>query len=159
MLYDWGTISKASPRKLTRDPELAAYLLTPGFTRGYHQHVLGVSNATVWTYTRWARDLAAQYPMIHSMVADNAGSVTREDAILMAQRRGRCHLPFWSRLAICECLMEGDAKSVADLFRCSIRTLDNIRRGGCLAYDPLGGARLLTGAQDHPPASRGHREG
>ena len=148
MLFHWDTLTEAQPRKLERDPQLAAYLLTPGFSRSYHQHVLRTSNATIWKYMAWARELARRDPKIDEMVSANVGSITRDDAIQMAQRRGPCQLPFWSRLAVCECLLDTDAGRVAVIFGCSKRTLVNIRVGRCVSYDPITGARITTAAQN-----------
>ena len=156
MLYDWGTLSDAAPRSLRRDNELAAYLLTPGFSRAYHQRALGVSNATIWKYMKWALELARHEPRIRLLLAANISSITREDGLLMAQRRGQSQLPFWSRLAIFEFLkIHEDAALVAKIFRCSRRTVHNVRLGRCTGYDPLTGVRQLSLTQARPPASRG----
>src|SRR5574338_674451 len=153
MLYDWGTLSNAGPKKLAREAELAAYLRTPGFARAYHQQMLGVSNATVWKYMRWAREFAGQEPRIDDMAAANVGSITREDAVRMAQRRGPCHLPFWSRLAMCELVQEiGDVRRVALMLKCSPRTVEYARAGRCFAFDLLTGERRLSSSQAAPPA-------
>ncbi len=153
MLYDWGTLTRSSPRRLERARELAAYVLTPGFSRAYYQQTLGVSNATVWKYTRWAKELLAQDPSIAAMVAANTGSITREDALRMAQRRGNCQLPFWSRLAICELANETrDVHRVAAMFRCSPRTIEYVRSGRCVSYDILTGERRISSSQAAPPA-------
>lgn len=156
MLHDWGTLSDAGPPPLVRAPDLAIYLLTPGFTSAYHQRVLGVSNATLWKYTQWARELARQDLGIERRVAENVGSITRDDGLLMAQRRGTARLPFWSRLAICELLhIDGDVGKVAEMFRCSKRTVQNVRAGRFAGYDPLTGVRQVSSSQVRPPASRG----
>jgi hypothetical protein len=154
MLYDWGTLSDAGPRPLTQDVELAAYLLTPGLSRACFQRALGVSNATIWKYMDWARELARDDPRIGQLIAANVSSITREDGLLMAQRRGACQLPFWSRLAIFEFLQIYDAARVANIFRCSRRTVHNVRAGRCTGYDPLTGVRQLSVTQTRPPASR-----
>lgn len=156
MLYDWGTLSEAGPRSLMRDDELAAYLLTPGFTRAYHQRALCVSNATIWKYMAWAHALARDDPRIGQLVADNVNSISREDGLAIAQRRGPCQLPFWSRLAILEFLqIYEDAAKVARAFKCSARTVHNIRAGRSTCYDPLTGVRQISSSQVRPPASRG----
>jgi hypothetical protein len=136
-----------------RAPDLAVYLLTPGFGTAYHQQVLGVSNATLWKYTQWARELARQDPALSEGVADNVASITCDDGLLMAQRRGTAHLPFWSRLAICEYLQVlDDAAKIARMFRCSKRTLYNVRTGQSLNYDLLTGVRRPNSTQLRPPA-------
>jgi len=156
MLYDWGTLSEAGPRLLTRDNELAAYLLTPGFSRAYHQRALGVSNATIWKYMGWAQELARHDPRIGQLLAANVSSITRADGLLMAQRRGPCQLPFWSRLAILEFLqIHANAAQVAKIFECSSRTVHNVRAGRCTAYGPLTGVRQLSITQIRPPARQG----
>lgn len=155
MLYDWGTLSDAEPRTLRHDNQLAAYLLTPGLSRAYHQQALGVSNATIWKYMNWANKLARDDPGIGELLAANVSSITREDGLIMAQRRGSSRLPFWSRLAILEFLqIYEDVALVAKAFRCSSRTVHNVRAGRCRGYDPLTGARQLSVAQARPPASR-----
>jgi hypothetical protein len=152
MLYDWGTLSDTGPRPLERDDELAVYLLTQGFSRAYHQQALGASNATLWKYMRWAQELGRRNPEIAELVAANTCSISREDGLLMAQRRGASHLPFWSRLAICEFLqIRSDVGKVAEMFRCSKRTVHNVRAGRCTSYDLLSGCRQLSSTQAHPP--------
>lgn len=153
MLYDWGTLSDHGPRSLKQDKGLAVNLLTPGFSQAYHQRALGVSNATLWKYMQWARELVCQDRTIAKGVAENVSSINRDDGLLMARRRGSSHLPFWSRLAIAEALyIYKDAGSVADLFKCSVRTVHNVRAGRCISYDLLSGHRVTSSTQTRPPA-------
>jgi hypothetical protein len=153
MDYDWGTLSDDQPRKLAFEPELAAYLLTPGFSRSYQQHALGVSNATMWKYATWAREAADRNSLIGDMVNANIGSITREHAIQMAQRRGHCQLPFWSKLAICELLEEGtDPGRVALIFGCSARSVYYARTRPSVAFNFLNGTRQISSSQMAPPA-------
>lgn len=155
MLCDWGTLSDAGPRPLIRDEALAVYLLTPGFSRTYHQHALAVSNATLWKYMQWAQLLGRHDARIGQRVAANLGSITADDGLLMARRRGRAQLPFWARLAICESMqIHKSATAVAGMFGCSKRTIYNVQRGSCLTYHPLTGDRQLTPTQAAPPAAR-----
>jgi hypothetical protein len=155
MLYDWQTLSGTGPRRLNADIELAIYLLTPGFSRAYHQEALKTSNATLWKYMRWAVDLAQHNPGIGGQVMANLASITAQDGLLMAQRRGRAQLPYWSRLAICEYLeIHRSATAVAKMFGCSARTIYNVQRGACLAYHRLTGDRQLSASQTAPPAAR-----
>jgi hypothetical protein len=153
MLYDWGTLSDTGPYKLSREPELAAYLLTPGFTCGYHQQALRASNATIWNYTSWARAHAECNPLVEKMIAANLASITPEDGVRMAQRRGKSHLPFWSRLAICERLQTDSVAKVAARFNCSRRTVENVRAGRCVSFHPLTGCRQPSRSQRTPPAA------
>jgi hypothetical protein len=153
MLYDWGTLRDVGPKKVARDLDLAAYLLTPGFSRSYHKQALRVSNATVWKYTAWARELAARDPRIFDMVAANVASISRDDAVLMAVLRGRCQLPFWSKLAICELLNERlEPREVANIFNCSPRTIQYARSQPSIAYNFLTADRQLSSSQLSPPA-------
>ena len=153
MIYDWGTLSEAGTWRIARAPEFAAYLLTPGFSRSYHQHVLGVSNATMWKYSAWAKEAASQDPQINDMVDANIASITREHAIHMAQRRGHCQLPFWSKLAICEMLEEGtDPSRLALIFGCSTRSVHYARTRPSLAFNFLNGTRQISSSQLAPPA-------
>ena len=158
MLYDWGTLSDAGPRRLIRDGDLAAFLLTPGCSRAYLQQALAVSNATLWNYMRWAQELALRDPGIDRRVADNLESITARDGLIMAQRRGRAQLPYWSRLAISEYLeIHRSATYVAKIFGCSTRTIYNVQRGSCLAYHPLSGDRQLSVTQAEPPVTRNRK--
>jgi hypothetical protein len=153
MLYDWGTLSDYLPRKLALEPELAAYLLTPGFARSYQQHALRVSNATIWKYVTWAREFADRDSRINVMIDANVSSINREHAIQMAQRRGPCQLPFWSKLAFCEMLGEGeDPSRLALLFRCCIRTVHYARARPTVAFNLLNGTRHISSSQLAPPA-------
>lgn len=127
------------------------YLLTPGFTLGYHQHVLGISSVTLARHITIAKAEQAIDPTIHADVQTNIGSITAEDGLAMARRRGAAHLPFWSRLAICEYLERlGTANKVAKLFGCSPATVTNMRRPGAGAFDFLSVSRRLTPQQQHP---------
>jgi hypothetical protein len=152
MLYDWGTLSDTGPYRLSRELELAAYLLTPGFTCGYHQQTLGASNATIWNYTAWARRHAKCSPRIEEMIAANLASITLDDGVRMARRRGNSHLPFWSRLAICDRLQSESVAKVAAAFNCSRRTVENVRAGRCVSFHPLTGCRQRSRSQRTPPA-------
>jgi hypothetical protein len=153
MLYDWGTLSDDHPRKLALEPELAIYLLTPGLARSYQRQALGVSNATIWKYATWAHELADSDPRIADMIDANISSITREHAIQMARRRESCQLPFWSKLAICEMLGEGEEPSrLAMLFRCCIRTVHYARSRPTIAFNLLNGTRQISSSQLAPPA-------
>lgn len=155
MLYDWGTLSETGPRPLARHEELAVYLLSHGFSRAYHEQVLRTSNATLWKYRGWAERLARDDPGIGERVMANLDSVTAQDGLRMAQRRGRAQLPYWSRLAICEYLeIHRSATAIAKMFGCSTRTIYNVQRGPCLAYHPLTGDRQPSASQSAPPATR-----
>jgi hypothetical protein len=153
MLYDWGTLFEDHPRKPAFEPEFAAYLLTPGFSRSYQQRALRVSNATLWKYACWANDVADRNPLLASMVNQNVSAITREHAIHMAQRRGHCQLPFWSKLAICEMLEEGtDPSRLALIFGCSTRSVHYARTRPSLAFNLLNGTRQISSSQLAPPA-------
>ena len=152
MLFDWGTLSNAGPRRPTRDRELAIYLLTPGFSYAYHQQVLGLSDITVGKYGAWADELARSDPNVGLDVAANAASITSEDGLLMAQRRGASHLVFWSRLAICDAIQRmRSTTDVARIFNCSRRTVQNVIAGRSCAYEALSGRRCPTSTQMLPP--------
>ena len=157
MLFHAGTLddpnSDANTRRhliLTR--ELAIYMLTPGFSRAYHQHALGVSDTTVAKYVRLCRQFAASDPTIRHSISENLASITPEDGLRIAQRRGAAHLPWWSRLAIAEFQQRlGNNREVAALFNCSPRTVHLILTTCPIAYDPLSGERRLSKTQASPP--------
>jgi hypothetical protein len=129
-------------------------LLTPGFSRAYHQHVLGVSDTTVAKYINWSRCLVEGDPSIMDDVAANAASITAQDGLTMAQKRGRGHLPWWSRLAIAEAVGRGhDTSEVARRFRCSCRTVQIVLKSSAIAYDLFTGERRLSNTQMRPPGS------
>lgn len=156
MLFHAGTLDDAlAPRPGTRhlrSRDLAIYLLTPGFSTAYHAHVLGVSSTTLNKHLAWSRALALADPTSGESIVANAASITAEDGLKMAQRRGATHLPWWSRLAIAEfaARLEGTCK-VAQLFCCSRRTVQQVLTGGALSYDPLTGVRRLSPTQSSPP--------
>lgn len=156
MLYHAGTLDNdfapTRGRRHRRTHDLAVYLLTPGFTTAYHGHVLGVSRTTINKHLAWSRALAAQDPTVFEDVERNVTSITPADGINMAQRRGTTHLPWWSRLAIADYSARMRSTSeVAALFRCSQRTVQQVRRCGCLAYDLFTGARRPSSTQLSPP--------
>lgn len=158
MLYDWETLSDTGPRKLVRDRDLAVFLLTPGFSNAYLGQALAVSNATLWKYVKWARDLALTDPMIAKRLSDNLASISAEDGWKMASRRGKAHLPYWSRLAISHYLeAHRSATYVAKMFGCSTRTIYNVQRGNSRAYNALTCERQLSVTQAQPSLTRTRR--
>lgn len=139
-------------RRLNLTRELAIYLLTPGFSRAYHQHALGVCDTTIAKYMRRSQEFALRDSTILASVSDNAASITAEDGLKMAQRRGRTHLPWWSRLAIAEFAHRlGGTSQVASMFRCSRRTVQLVMKTWPTSYDPLSGERQLSRTQACPP--------
>lgn len=151
MLYHFNTLCGGSKR-LCQDPELAIYLLTPGFTRGYHKNVFKVSDTTITKYLAWSRELAIADPLIADLVSDNAASITAEDSLKMARMRGRAQLTWWSRLAIAEFAYRlGDTGEAARLFSCSRRTVQLVLKGWQTGYDPISGERRLSRTQASPP--------
>lgn len=164
MLFHYGTLDEirtgARRRRLKPSRDLAVYLLTPGFSRAYHQRALGVSDTTIAKYVEWSRDLAAGDPTIFDRVSDNAASITAEDGLKMAQRRGAAHLPWWSRLAIAEFVQRlGSTSEVASLFHCSRRTVQLALKNSPASYEPLSGERRLSQTQASPPGKWSSRRG
>ena len=157
MLFHFGTLDDENTdpcrrRRLARSRDLAVYLLTPGFSRAYHQHALGVSDTTIAKCIRWSRELALSDPTILDSVNENVASITPEDGLKMAQRRVRAHLPWWSRLAIAEFRHRlGSTAEVASLFKCSRRAVQLVLKVWPIAYDPLSGERRLSRTQASPP--------
>lgn len=156
MLYHLDTLNEKSVTRLQRrllpTPSLAIYLQTPGFSRSYHQQVLGVSDTTVAKYIRWSRQLAEKDGDILDAALANAASITAEDGLRMAQRRRRAHMPWWSRLAIAEFVERlGDKTEVASLFCCSPRTVQLALKRSPIAYDLLTGERRPSRTQARPP--------
>lgn len=131
--------------------ELWIYLLTPGFTLGYHQRVLKVSDITLRRHRNDAEVAQCADPTIARSVYENVSSITPEDGLAMAQRRGTAHLPYWSRLAMCE--YRGrlpTAREVARLFRCSPTTVSNATTSTGGSFDIFSAARRLSPQQVHP---------
>ena len=153
MLHHFGTLDNDLPcRPLERCDELAVYFSTPGLSRAYHANVLGASDTTIAKYVDWSEARARTESLIFNLVQENASSITPEDGLKMAQRRGRAHLPWWSRLAIAEYAQSlGDTGEVARLFNCSRRTVQFALKRWPVAYDPLTGERRLSHTQASPP--------
>lgn len=162
MRYHFGTLDDDfeslgwSERKAKLCPDgfrpLWIYLLTPGFTFGYHQRVLGISNITLARHLAIAKQQQSIDPTLADAVYDNLSSITAEDGLIMALRRGTAHLPHWSRMAICEYLERlGAAYKVARLFECSATTVTNVVKLGLGSYDVLSAERRLASQQVHPP--------
>lgn len=147
---DAETLSRASRRLRSR--ELAIYLLTPGFTTAYHARVLDLSTTTIHKHLEWSRTLSLADPTIAEAVDANCASITPDDGLKMAQRRGSAHLPWWSRLAMADFAARLESTSqVAALFRCSRRTVQLARAQGALSYDMFTGERRLSATQISPP--------
>lgn len=155
MDFHAGTLD---PRVLSRSSRLAGtrefaiYLLTPGFSIAYHAHVLGVSTTTIHKHLAWSQAAASADQTIAEEAAENAASITPEDGLRMAQRRGSTHLPWWSRLAIADFAARLQSTSqVASLFGCSRRTVQLALTRGVLSYNVFTGERRLSGTQISPP--------
>lgn len=158
MDFHAGTLDDRVPtraRRNLRSRDLAIYLLTPGFTTAYRAHVLAVSTTTITKHVEWSRALAAADPTLAEDVVRNTASITPDDGLKMAQRRGSTHLPWWSRLAIADFAARGRSTSeVAGLFRCSRRTVHIALTRGALSFDCFTGARRLSSTQASPPGMR-----
>lgn len=156
MLHHLGTLDEQTAtrreRRLQPTRSRAIYFLTPGFSRSYHQQVLGVSSTTIATYMRWSRQLAEFDEEILDAARANAASITAEDGVRMAQRRRRAHMPWWSRLAIPDFVERlGSTTEVASLFHCSRRTVQLVLKANPIAYDLFTGERCLSRTQTRPP--------
>lgn len=152
MLYHYGTLDTEVPPRLQRERELAVYLLTPGFSQAYHRHALAVSDTTIAKYLAWSRQFATTDPSIAELVQQNAASITPDDGMQFAQKRGPAHLPWWSRLAIAEFRHRlNSTVEVARLFRCSRRTVQLALKTLPLSYDFLTGERRPSSSQISPP--------
>jgi hypothetical protein len=155
MIYHAGTLDHQIPSSAgrhRRTRELAIYLLTPGFSIAYHAHALGVSCTTIHKHLAWSRALAEADPTIFDDVRMNSASITPDDALRMAQRRGATHLPWWSRLAIAEYSTRLQSTGeVAAMFRCSRRTVQIVLTRGALSFNPFTGERQLSSTQASPP--------
>lgn len=137
--------------QLHSNRHLYIYLLTPGFTLSYHQHVLSVSDLTLRKYVRLAREALTADPTLRDDVLANVASITAADGLHMALQRGRCHLPHWSRLSICQAY--GDKQSlveVAKTFCCSLSAARSAVRLSGRAYDILSGKRVVSPSQALP---------
>ena len=156
MLFHFGILGDQNPdpikrKRVARSRDFAIYLLTPGFSRAFHQHGLGVSDTTIAKYFQWSQEFAIRDPTIWDNVRENAASITPEDGLKMALRRGRGHLPWWSRLAIAEFRYRlGSTGETASLFKCSRRTVQLVLKNWPIAYDPLSGERRLSRTQASP---------
>lgn len=161
MLYSFGTLDPAMRQSTARlkaiqcpadRRHLWIYLLTPGFTLGYHQHVLQTSDVTLNRHRAIALAEQRSDPSIGAEVFANIASISAEDGLAMALRRGTAHLPYWSRLAICEFRERlGSAVKVAELFRCSPATVTNAMTPGTGRFELFTGERRLCPQQQRPP--------
>ena len=155
MLYHLATLDHTPPTKFTplntHGRALWIYLLTRGFTLGYHQHVLRVADITLAKHLGRAQAAALSDPTIRADVLANANSITPADGLLMAQRRGTAHMPFWARLAIGEMRRNGvGVTEVADLFQCSRETVRKVLSRPSQAFHAFTGLRRLNSAQILP---------
>lgn len=156
MLFHAGTLDddldQNRKTRPARSRGLAVYLLTPGFTIAYHANVFRVSRTTINKLLTWSRAFAAQDVTIGQDVERNVGSITPDDGMRMAQRRGSAHMPWWARLALSQFAVgRQDTAEVAELFKCSRRTVQQVLRVGSLAFDPFTGARRPSPTQLCPP--------
>lgn len=132
-----------------------AYLLLPGFSVAFHAASLGRCVATIASYRLKANEAADRHPEIAKLTMQLLFAIRPEHGLMMAQRRGLSHLPYWSRLAVFEYRKRGATRAeLAAIFRCSRGTIANILGGNCAVYDHSSGARILTGVQLSPPGKR-----
>lgn len=129
-----------------------AYMLLPGFSVAYHAETLSRSRSMVSLSRKRASEAAQRNPALPLLVRDMVGALTPADGVQMARLRGRAHLPYWSRLAICEWRKSGvPRKRIAETFNCSLSTVGNVLAGGAGGYEAMSGLRRLTQAQLNPP--------
>ncbi len=123
-------------------------LLLPGLSTSFLQTVLRRSYNTVRKYKAQAREASVSDPAIMQGVHELMAGLSPSDGLAMALVRGRCQLPFWSRIAIAEYVKAGSTiSSVSAAFRCSSRTVSNIiHRSVFLNPD-----RVLAAQQLNPP--------
>ena len=80
-------------------------------------------------------------------------SMTVQDGLALAQLRGAGHLPALSRMAILDYRKRGaSGRTLANLFRCSLQTIQNVLRYRGKVYAPFSLTKLLTEPQRCPPA-------
>ena len=80
--------------------------------------------------------------------------MTAEAGLALAQRRGRSQLPWLSRVAIIDYRKQGATRrELAEAFRCSTSTIDNVICRPCFRYDMLSMQKRLTHSQHRPPAA------
>lgn len=127
-------------------------MLIPGLSASFFSATLDRSKSSVWSYRAEALRAAIADPSILGDVGELVAEIGPEDALAMAQSRGRAQLPTWSKMAICEFRKRGHSRSeIANAFRCSTNTVANVLQGKRAAYDLFTGARRLTPQQVNPP--------
>ena len=147
---DWRPL--APPKRREGAIAFHAYMLVPGLSVAFHAETLGRSRSMISLYRRRASEAAKQEPALSLLTREIVGTLTPADGMRMAQMRGSAHLPYWSRLAICEWCKRGIAREViAEHFRCSLSTVGNVLAGRGSGYEPLSGERVLTKPQRRPP--------
>lgn len=123
-------------------------MLLPGFTNAYHMHTLDRCQTSIAAYRAEALD---HEPELRAEVADQAARLSPEDGIVMAQMRGECWMPYWSRLAIVQFRKLGHSQvEIARAFQCSERTVFNIVNRSVYLFPD----RQKTIYQMHPPARK-----
>lgn len=129
-----------------------SFMLIPGLSGSFFSAALDRSKSSVWYYRAEALRAAKADPTIFDHVDQLVAEIRPEDALTMAQVRGRAQLPSWSKMAICEFRKRGHSRSeIAKAFRCSTSTVANVLQGKRVAYDLFTGARQLTPQQANPP--------
>ena len=128
-----------------------AYMLVPGLSVAFHAETLDRSRSMVSLYLQRASEAAKQNPAVSLLTREIVGTLTPADGMRMAQLRGPAHLPYWSRLAICEWRKRGVSRNhIAENFHCSLSTVGNVLAGAGGGYVAMSGVRRLTQAQLNP---------
>ena len=129
-----------------------SFMLIPGLSGSFFSAALNRSTSSVWSYRAEALKAAKADSTIFDDVDQIVAEIRPEDALAMAQVRGRAQLPSWSKMAICEFQKRGYARGeIASAFCCSKSTVANVLQGKRASYDLFSGARQLTAAQQDPP--------
>ncbi len=140
------------PRRGQCRRALHSFMLIPGLSCSFFSAALNRSKSSIWSYRADALRAAKADPTIFEDVDQIVAEIRPEDALTMAQVRGRAQLPSWSKMAICEFRQRGHSRSeIAAAFRCSTSTVANVLQGKRAAYDLFTGSRLLTLQQAKPP--------
>ena len=109
-------------------------------------YMLGITSRTVALRRERVVAGGAKPPALDMM--------TPEAGLALAQRRGRAQLPWLSRAAIADYRKQGATRhELAEAFRCSVSTIDNVICRPGFRYDMLSMQKRLTHSQHRPPAA------
>ena len=144
---NWS-VPHLSPRLTGTFQDFAEWLLLPGMSLSLQAHLLSRSVTFARKHRLRAEQMARCCPEIEKRVKRTVATLSPQDGLKMARLRGRCQLPFWSKLALANYRKQGEPLiRLSKAFLCSERCIQYV-----LSHTNFAQAdRMLSSVQLCPP--------